>query len=520
MAIYTAFRGEKVYLGVNTPTTTSPYLQNIYLGNAGTNEIDWYDIYNIPDLFNSSIPDYIEGGVDGFSSDAGRTKSYIFMVDGEERACMVGFRPRQNGYDLGVYYYYQTNVWKRLYNMSRYTLDDPTRPVEFYFGSRTDNNWLVFYRKRYDGYEDYSSLSSKTPTDIFPSFYQYTFDSDNPPVIPPDSSDPFDPGGDSGEGGGGGDFNNDSDFIGIPGVPDYSITNTGFMSLFAPTSAQLKSLSSYMWDTLNLENWRKIFADPMDAILGLTLVPVSPDRGGLSPVKVGNISTGVEMYTLSNQIKTVDCGSINVSEYWGAYLDFDPFTKIEIFLPFIGFRPLKSDDVMGKTVHVLYYIDLLSGSCVAFVECGGDLLYTFPGSMGYQIPITSSNWSNFLSSTVSMAGSAISTVATGGATAPLTVPTMATSAVNMFKQNVDRSGTVAGNAGFLSQNCVYMTVTRPKQALPKDQNTYTGYPSLMTVKLSDLSGYTVVRDIHLEGVTATDNEIAEIESLLKEGVII
>lgn len=347
-----------------------------------------------------------------------------------------------------------------------------------------------------------------------------TYFINNSPPDPGEGGDPFDPGGDSGEGGGGGDFNNDSDFIGIPGVPDYSITNTGFMSLFAPTSAQLKSLSSYMWDTLNLENWRKIFADPMDAILGLTLVPVSPDRGGLSPVKVGNISTGIEMYTLSNQIKTVDCGSINVSEYWGAYLDFDPLTKIEIFLPFIGFRPLKSDDVMGKTVHVVYYIDLLSGSCVAFVECGGDLLYTFPGSMGYQIPITSNNWSNFLASTVSIAGSAISTVATGGASAPLTVPTMATSAVNMFKQNVDRSGTVAGNAGFLSQNCVYMAVTRPKQALPKDQNTYTGYPSLMTVKLSDLSGYTVVRNIHLEGVTATDNEIAEIESLLKEGVII
>lgn len=339
---------------------------------------------------------------------------------------------------------------------------------------------------------------------------------------PPDagSTDPYDPSGPSGPGGGGGSFSDSSDNIGFSGVPDYDIGSSGFVSLLAPTTAQLKNLASYMWDTLNMENWKKIFADPIDAIIGLTLVPCAVTRGGITSVKVGNIDTGVEMSTLSSQIAVVDCGSLAVGEYFASYLDYDPYTKMELFLPFIGYRPIKADEVMGKTIHVKYYVDLLSGACNAQVVCGTNLLYSFAGSVGYQVPITSNNWSNWLQSVISLSGAAITTIATGGAAAPMTAGTAATASVNMFKQNVDRSGTLAGNAGYLSQLTPYLVITRPKIAIPKDQNKFMGYPSLIASSLGDLSGYTEIKEIHLENIPCTEEELSEIESMLKGGVIL
>ena len=50
-------------------------------------------------------------------------------------------------------------------------------------------------------------------------------------------------------------------------------------------------------------------------------------------------------------------------------------------------------------------------------------------------------------------------------------------------------------------------------------NEFIGYPSLITVQLTELKGYTEVQSIHLENIPATQEELAEIESLLEGGVI-
>ena len=75
-----------------------------------------------------------------------------------------------------------------------------------------------------------------------------------------------------------------------------------------------------------------------------------------------------------------------------------------------------------------------------------------------------------------------------------------------------------GNAGFLDVQYPYLRITRPNPAIPDKLYNYTGYPSLITEQLSNLSGFTIVRNIHLTGIPATDAELAEIEELLHKGV--
>ena len=77
------------------------------------------------------------------------------------------------------------------------------------------------------------------------------------------------------------------------------------------------------------------------------------------------------------------------------------------------------------------------------------------------------------------------------------------------------------NAGALGIMKPYLIITRPKPAEADNYSKFYGIPSNKTVRLSSCSGYTKVKDIHLEHISrATDDELNEIESLLKTGVII
>lgn len=359
--------------------------------------------------------------------------------------------------------------------------------------------------------------------------------------IPPhtdDEDDPYDPGGTSGPGGGTGTFDSSSDPIDIPSVPTLSAVDTGFITLFNPTLGQLKNLANYMWsDTFSLDNFKKMFANPMDAILGLSIVPVAVPSEVGRQVIVGNIPTGVTMNVATTQYVTVDCGTLNVEEFWGAYLDYDPYTKCSIFLPYIGVHPIKTDDVMGKSVHVVYRVDILSGSCVAFVKCGDSVLYEFIGQLASSIPITGDNFTNVINGVLNIAGSIGTMVATGGFSAPAgmvkkglatayqlgnearMLSSMAQDVMAM-KPEIEKSGSLSGTGGMLGNQIPYMILERPRQALPAGFNGFAGYPSHMTAQLGTLSGYTEVEHIHLENVPCTMKEADEILAFLQNGVIL
>lgn len=353
---------------------------------------------------------------------------------------------------------------------------------------------------------------SKIAVDYEPEMWRLLF--------PNGEIEPGYPDDNTGIGGGFGDHDNTSYPIEIPSLPSISAASTGFISLFNPSLGQLNELASYLWsDLFEIDGWKKLFADPMDAILGLSILPVAIPSAGSREVKVGNIGTGISLTVASTQFVEVDCGSINVNEYWGAYLDYEPYTQAQIFLPYIGTRPISVDEIMGKTVRVVYHVDILTGACCCFVKCGESVLYTYNGQCSIPIPITGANYTSVVNGVISIAASVGSLVATGGASAPIAIPSIANSAVNQMKPQIEKSGSISGSAGVLNMQIPYLILIRPRQALPSKQNEFIGYPSLITVQLTELEGYTQVQSIHLENIPATQEELAEIQSLLEGGVI-
>lgn len=340
-------------------------------------------------------------------------------------------------------------------------------------------------------------------------------------IIITDSPDPYQEGDGSGEGGADGEEDEEDD-IDLTDPPSTSIGATGFITIFCPSLTELRALATFMWSSFDVDNWRKLFANPMDAILGLHIIPVPANITGTKAVKVGGIDTTIDMsYTTIRYIRR-PMGTCEIPKKWGAYLDYNPYTKVSIFLPYIGFRELDTDDVMGKTVTLQYIIDILTGACVAELKCGDTVLYSWQGNCANEVPISGSDWRNAVSSALGIAATVAATVATGGASAPMIAGTVASVGANSLnlKPTINRSGSLSGSAGFIGNQRPYIIRSVPNLVIPADQNKFIGYPSFITTSLGSLTGYNEIASIHLEGIPATGNELAEIETLLKGGVIL
>ena len=179
---------------------------------------------------------------------------------------------------------------------------------------------------------------------------------------------------------------------------------------------------------------------------------------------------------------------------------------------------------MNGTLNIKYRIDVLTGSCLARLKITrGDYnaeLYNFAGNCAVQLPISGGSYSGIIANAIGVAGSLGATIATGGSMAPVLVGSVVSSAVNS-RTNVSHSGSLGSNAGALGIMKPYLIITRPKPAEANNFNEFYGKPSNKTVRLSSCSGYTKVKDVHIEKISsATDDELNEIETLLKEGVII
>ena len=310
----------------------------------------------------------------------------------------------------------------------------------------------------------------------------------------------------------------------IPIIPAIGVQGTGFVALYNPTQSQLSAFSQYLWSNDFIENFKKLFSNPMDAIIGLHLIYATPSRGDVAEIVCGYSHSGVMSNTVNNQYIEIDCGTIKVNRYFGNVLDYAPYTKLQVYLPFVGIVDLDTNEIMDGTLNIKYRIDVLTGSCLARLKITrGDYnaeLYNFAGNCAVQLPISGGSYSGIIANAIGVAGSLGATIATGGAMAPVLVGSVVSSAVNS-RTNVSHSGSLGSNAGALGIMKPYLIITRPKPAEADNFNEFYGRPSNKKVRLSSCSGYTKVKDVHIEKISsATDDELNEIETLLKEGVII
>lgn len=307
----------------------------------------------------------------------------------------------------------------------------------------------------------------------------------------------------------------------LPPLP--SLGGAGLGTVFRPSSSEMSEIKSKLWNEDVLTFIRNIFSNnPTDAIISCSICFANPTLAGTRRVKFGYYDTQIDCHYVENPYVTINCGTVKVDELYSNYMDYEPYTSVAVFLPFIGIRELQANDIIGKTVKIVYRCDVVTGSCIALIsvinnENVEQLIYNFEGNCSISIPITSSQYNlmNIFSGIVhggsvgaSLGGSwgGIAGMAVGGLTGAI--------------PSVIKEGGISGNVGALANKKPYLIIKRLKPCNAYNFNSIIGFGANKTVKLSECSGYTRVRDCHVDGIRCTDTEKEMIYNLLKEGIIL
>ena len=301
----------------------------------------------------------------------------------------------------------------------------------------------------------------------------------------------------------------------------------GVWHIYNPSSAEVSALGSWLWSANIIDQIVRMFSNPMEAIIGLHAVYAEPAVSSAQSIVVGNLTSTASARVVTKQYASLDCGSVWLTEYFGNVFDYDPYTKVSLFLPFIGIVDLKTADVMRAQIGVTYNVDVYTGACVAMVSVErdgvGGVLYQYTGCCAVEYPVSGANYSRMLQAIFASASSALGAgVMTMGAPGTAALGALAAGTTFMSKANmaVQRSGSFSGNAGAMGIKKPYLIITRPQTNMALQYEMYDGRGANYTRRVGECSGYIKCKEVHLNVPGAYKSELDEIEQLLKEGILI
>lgn len=334
--------------------------------------------------------------------------------------------------------------------------------------------------------------------------------------------------------GGCGTFSADSGNVRGFQVPN-DFTN-GAINLYKLSSGAMAALQDYLWqdDATIWDKFTNVISNAMDCIITLHAIPLSDAQITLQSSTLRILRLGANAVTggqspYCKRFQVLEA-SFNISEYYATALDYSPYTKIKINLPYSGIYELDTDTVMsvgGGNIRCI--IDVLSGQMTYIISLSTAdtetelYQYYFTGNCKASIPLTGRDYSQIYSSLFMGGINTVANVVGGnalGATAGVAATALEMATAEQ-KAIVPHSSNVSCEAGWCGAQQVYLIVERPKTHVADNYNTLMGYPSMLTKKLGDLTGITRIAEVHLDNIgNATISELQEIETILKSGVIL
>ena len=198
---------------------------------------------------------------------------------------------------------------------------------------------------------------------------------------------------------------------------------------------------------------QSFFSKPEDWLSRLLYFPYPiPQRleKQTKKLQIGTYSTNIDVYDIDYASEIYEMGELLIEPHFNNFADYDGYSKIEVWLPFLGTVDISLNDVLGKYLKFRLGVDYTSGQgtwyiCVGdnptnatsiFVDLSGvddRILSTHTCQIGMEIPIgttnTASVYRNLIMGAVKGVSTALSSYAvsklgaTGGTTTTKEVKT-------------------------------------------------------------------------------------------------
>lgn len=181
----------------------------------------------------------------------------------------------------------------------------------------------------------------------------------------------------------------------------------GFTRFWVMNSTGVDALLAELYDIMNdddpdisIERYNmKVFLtqNPIDAVISLKKFPIDniPTIAGAYFINIGAKSTNISasplaaacgVYTFSFSSAT---DTSLYSHYNNSFLDYEPYTKAELYIPFCGTYEIPCTylyDYGGVEVKLI--IDFISGACTGYVLCNGICIGSCSGSCAISLPLS------------------------------------------------------------------------------------------------------------------------------------
>ena len=266
----------------------------------------------------------------------------------------------------------------------------------------------------------------------------------------------------------------------------------------------------------------------------LNIVPLDVDLkiGGVNVtynnenIKVGQI--------VSPATTTVSAlfGEFNIPRLSNTFLDYTPYTKYELLLPFAPTPVTLPDWCVNKTVSAIFLYDIYTTACQYVIECNGERICSVSGIFGVDRPISAQNVAlkdaSRLSSQVATASSVLGGVMSatngniGGIMSGAIGGVSALSQMIMSgKQNYMYTVGANGDSSSVGLcHAVHLKITRTLSAEDSNFTHVYGRPLCKYKKLSSVTGYTKCDNVNTTGLSCSENEKQRIKQLLETGIYI
>lgn len=391
----------------------------------------------------------------------------------------------------------------------------------------------IFKKSQFDAMLTLFGVKSyyRKPTDI---------DNDNEPITPGDSEDS------------GPDTSTEPNLTTNPGQGQNQVhnqqTGTGDWSSTEITTPQSPYTGTGIGNCLyaiNLKQMYKVrkqlfspdiissFFIDNESLLGCTIWPFKYEGTGLyttTTIKIGKYSVDLLGQTdttpyayaiLPTYIpKVYVAQGVSIKPKNGNFLDYAPYTKIKFYLPYIGIVDVDPGDIYDNTIDIYYLYEPSTGKGKGCIKSSSGITYSWDCMLGTTVPFTISNMNQLQQNLALSSVKTVAAINTGGIVgAALATDVISGIVDNISDFKISSTGSTGDSMGRLEPQDIYCITIGPHTSIPDDYNKNYGRPSLITVKLKELKGFTTVPN-PLFTTTATDTEKSEIVSLLKEGVII
>lgn len=363
-------------------------------------------------------------------------------------------------------------------------------------------------------------------------------DSDN--VTHTETEQNYDGGGDAGgsDGGGYAPQSDNGEDIDSGKLPSSNFLETGLNRIYLPTQAQMTAFNQYLFSDITqstVDKLKKMWSNPLDYVENVAVCRVAGlTSAGTQNIRFGGIDSGVSCNYTNQAFHKMRYECSGLYEEYGTALDYSSYTKLKIYIPYCGIYDLNIDEFQapeGQSNIILEYkIDIMSGMCVALLTASktqhdshyknlNSVMYQFNGNIFLPLSVTATDWRNTYQSVLNIAGGMI-------APSPSTAVGMASEVMGQ-KVNVQHSGSIGTNFGFMGRQLPYLIVEIPAKSEPKYDNDYNyknnyGFPCNKQLPLSTFSGGNYVKvaenTLWSNNIHCSDDEANEIKQLLTGGI--